>query len=301
MRDSYLAEKRKQTGLSQKELGIRLGMTPSYAAKRISQIEAGIGKLTAEQVAKAVQVFAEFAVDVSLEELEQNFAERGTNLLELTERLAKTEQSALMCLCYSGDTRISADARVVENMRTALGKNLSCALFVPVSPPPYGGPPDAWQMEGYWKRVWRSAFTLCHEFPNVALYGPNDVMVISPAAMPPFQSRFFLLLEPSGMEFESSLYLMVETVESKYMELIATKEGRGQYDLVVDWEQFFGGILQAWKDDKEKRELPKGTCGYWKRWEAEQLLARSVSPSTSFPVRDGELSDSRSAPEEEGA
>ena len=43
------------------------------------------------------------SVEVSREELEQNFAERDTYLLEFAERLANLESPGLMCVCYSGD------------------------------------------------------------------------------------------------------------------------------------------------------------------------------------------------------
>ena len=149
-------------------------------------------------------------------------------------------------------------------MDYAFKHQLRCALFVPVPPPPYTGPSSAWQMESYWQRVWRRA---AHhkDNPNFAIYFPQQQEGVRPHSMPPFFSRYFLLLEPNAPDFDRSLYLTVETQENKQMELIATKDAAGQYSVITDWEQYFGSVLEEWMKDKEKK-LPSGECGYWKRW-----------------------------------
>lgn len=217
---------------------------------------------------------------MSVDELDRSFGDSASNILELTERLAKMEQPGLMCLCYSGDTRISPDPRVQQNIKTALDKHLACAFFVPVPPPPYQGPPFAWQIEGYWKRVWRSAISFSKNF-KIALYAPREGLVEA-SAMPPFQSRFFLLMEPKGHEheYDTALYLMLETEDDKQMHLIATKEGLGQYEPVVDWEQYFGAVLEAWT---QTNKLPEGDCGNWRRWNEEKLALRSRTAAQDGP------------------
>jgi transcriptional regulator with XRE-family HTH domain len=275
--ESYLAELRKQARLTQSELGEKLGMRPSYAQRRISQVESGVGRLTAIQLQKLTEVLKEAGIDVLSEELERHFADYGSNILELTERLANTDRPALMCLCYTGDASISSDRTLIETFTKALQRNLYCALFVPVPPPPYSGPPSAWHLESYWQRVWRNAVAICKRFlesgGNFAVYGPQS-NALSPFVMPPFFSRYFFLLEPKDRDdYEKSLYLMVETAESKQLEFIATLDGPGQYSQVVDWEQYFIDVIGAWRRDYK---FPQGICGYWKQWE-EMPLSSDVS------------------------
>ena len=95
--------------------------------------------------------------------------------------------------------------------------------------------------------------------PNCLVHAEHEILI-------------FLYFEPSGSDYDTALYLMVETKEDKQMHLIATKEGLGQYEPVVDWEQYFNGVLEAWKQTKK---LPEGDCGYWRSWNEQQLAQRS--------------------------
>lgn len=268
-RSSFLSELRKQAGLTQDELGKKIGLPDSYAQKKVSQWESDLTRPNAAEIDKLSKV-----LKVPLEELRSYFADRNSrSTVELFSRLAVLDRPALLAVCYSGRPRVHVDAFVRAKYEEALKRNLFVAMFVPF--PMTGGDTSSGSsllLTGYSNRVWGSIFALNDKLRSSlgdreftkhrGTYGPKVAAKPDSILVPPFLSRYALLLEKNKRgDYDRTLYLWVETAENKQVQLIGTSDNEGADEQIQSWEAYFEGVITSWMKDNV---LPTHDSGYWR-------------------------------------
>jgi transcriptional regulator with XRE-family HTH domain len=264
---------RKHAGLTQKQLSQKLGLRESYGQKKISLWESGLSRPDPKEIEKLTKVFK-----VSQDQLAGYFADRSAqSIVGLFSRLVTLERPALLAVCYSGRPRILGDPFIRAKYEQALKRNLWVAMFVPFDLRTGDGPlsPNL-LLAGYYTRVWGGVFASQERSrdemsakdlgKHLAVYGPRRTTTKSEIVLtPPFFSRYSLLLEKNEIGgLDKSLYLAVETAESKHLELIGTDKDDSASEQIQDWEAYFGGVISTWI---KSTTLPKGECGYWQHVE----------------------------------
>jgi len=278
---SYLGELRRQAGLTQRELAEQVGFEASYGQKRISQFESDIAKPTPDEMAKLAK-----ALKTPRAELESYFTDPATHsALKLFTRLAETKNPALMTVCYSGPPKILMEASIRSKILEAMSRNLYLAMFVPF---PLGSTGDTNTDDGaslllssYYSRVWGSVLASREKLKtelgakiaekHVGLFGP--CRQTEPGLLiPPFLSRYVLLHEKEeDGHYSRSLYLWVETLHVKRMQIIGTDEDDVVRDQLDSWEAFFGSVISSWCRDNQ---IPKANCGYWQYRDDSEVRVR---------------------------
>ncbi len=267
---SYLTELRKRAGFTQQALAKKIGLKASYGQKKISQWEADLAEPNRQEIEKLAPLLG-----VSREELSLFLSSRTSqSALELFTRLANADHPTLLAVCYSCQPRTFLDPLIRRKYEHALRKNLYLAMFVPF--PTYIGEPGSSSsllLTGYFNRVWGSVLALREQLRreiddasfdrHLAIYGPAKEASIQDVFVPPFASRYSLLLEKekSSHNYKKSLYLAVETAERKDLQLIGTTDEESVYEQIQNWEAYFAGVVAAWS---KSNALPTGECGYWR-------------------------------------
>jgi transcriptional regulator with XRE-family HTH domain len=266
-RDSYFTDLRKRVGLTQKQLGEKLGLPASYGQKKVSQWEANLTRPDSEEVEKLAKV-----LKVPREQLVGYFTDPGAqSLVDLFARLSTSERPALFAVCYSGRPRILSDPYIRAKFEQALKHNLFVAMFVPFPLPAGGKSASNLLLAAYYTRVWGSVFASVERLrgevnskdldKHLAIYGPKQPPKSELAMIPPFVSRYSLLLEKNEIgDFDKSLYLAVETADSKHLQLIGTHKDESATEQIQDWEAYFAGVINTWV---KTVTLPKHDSGYW--------------------------------------
>ena len=267
-RDSYIADLRKRAGLTQKQLGEKLGLPESYGQKKISQWESDIARPDLSEIEMLAKV-----LKVPQEQLAAYFTDPSAQaMVELFTRLAASERPSLFAVCYSGRPRILSDPIIRTKFDLALKRNLFVAMFVPfplVMGERHSG--HSLLLAGYYARVWGSVLASRERFragksskdidSHLAIYGPKCPADTAAAMVPPFVSRYSLLIEKNEMgAFDKSLYLAVEASNSKQMQLVGSDKDEFASEQIQDWEAYYSGVVEAWMDNIS---LPRRDCGEW--------------------------------------
>jgi transcriptional regulator with XRE-family HTH domain len=278
---SQLAELRRSAGFTQRKLAQKLGLALAYGQKKVSQWEAGLSKPNERELARLAKI-----LKTPPGELAIYFEDPGTqSTMELANRLAKSNRPSLFAICYSGRPRIMVDSFIRARFVEAVRRELSVAMFVPY---PMGLPASnsssQMLLAGYYNRVWGSVLEVRERLQaevsaerKIAVYGPKTDIVTQPFLIPPFSSRYALLLEkkPQG-DPDKSLYLSVETAEKKNLQLIGTAKNDATNEEIQNWEGFFNPIITAWMADNS---LPHQDCGNW------QYVCEAPPKATSKTLR----------------
>jgi len=272
---SYLADLRRRHNLTQEKLARKLGFPASYGQKKISQWEAGLTRPTEEYLGKLAHV-----LEVDYEVLVKRLSDgRSQSPLELFDRLSTSELPSLLAVCYSGRPRTLADSLVRAKYEAALKKNLYTAMFVPFAiPTAEAAPTSMLLLSGYFARVWGGVFASQERRrevlgakeldKHIGIYGPRSSAKPDHLLIPPFVSRYSLLIEKgSDGGLTKSLYLAVETAETKTFQLIGTSEDENAAEQIQDWEAYFGPVVKVWV---KETALPQRNCGYWQRLSGSQ-------------------------------
>jgi transcriptional regulator with XRE-family HTH domain len=276
--NSYLADLRKRAGLTQHQLSQKLGLPRSYGQKKISLWESDLSRPDSAEIEKLSKVLS-----VSQEQLTGYFANpNAQSIVDLFSRLAVSEHPALLAACYSGRPRILSDPLVRSKCEAALKHNLFIAMFVPFPLLPIDGHSASnLLLSAYCTRVWGSVFASCERLretadgknidKHLAVYGPSRTPKSDAIVIPPFVSRYSLLIEKDETgTFNKSLHIAVETATSKYLQLIGTDKDEAASEQIEDWEAYFGGVTNTWM---KHATFPRADCGYW-RHIGEALLAK---------------------------
>jgi transcriptional regulator with XRE-family HTH domain len=267
-RDSYLTDLRKRARLTQKQLGEKLGLATSYGQKKISQWESDLARPDSEEIEKLAKV-----LKVPRDQLAGYFTDRSAqSLVDLFTRLSVSERPALFAVCYSGRPRILADPFIRAKYEQALKRNLFVAMFVPFPLLPGSGKSASnLLLAAYYTRVWGSVFASIERLrgeingkeldKHLAVYGLKQPTKSEVVMIPPFVSRYSLLLEKNEMgDFDKSLYLAVETADRKELQLIGSHKDESATEQIQDWEAYFAGVVSTWI---KTTTLPKHDSGYW--------------------------------------
>ena len=176
------------------------------------------------------------------------------------------------------------DSFIRSKFVEAVKRELSVAMFVPYPMSlPASNSSAHMLLAGYYNRVWGSVLEVRDRLQaevgaerKVAVYGPKTEIVTQPFLIPPFSSRYALVLEkkPQG-DPDRTFYLSVETAEKKNLQLIGTAENDATYEEIQNWEGFFNPIITAWMADGS---LPHQDSGNWQYVREAPPKATSKTP-----------------------
>jgi transcriptional regulator with XRE-family HTH domain len=243
----------------------------AYLKKRISELESGYGVPTPDEIDALSRTF-----DLTAERILTYVRNPGgRTAVSLFDRLLESSSKAVLLACYSGNPRIPSDPEVVERVRACLRKNLSLGMCIPYPNAPVSGP-GALALSAYYQRVRARVIEtrelLCKGLPesvrrdNLAIYEPRPVGEKQMGALfPPYFSRYGLLAEEipgSPASLKMTLFLWVETAETRSMQLIGGMDDPAAQMQIEDWRGYFYELLNHWADHKT---LPIRSLEHWAR------------------------------------
>jgi transcriptional regulator with XRE-family HTH domain len=279
--DSWIAQLRKSDGLTQRDLAEamarelskhpgrkRAQIKPSarYLQKRLSEIESGYGTPNAQEIAALSSI-----LHVPGDQLLSYFKNPGIrSALELFERLTRQPRNSLMLACFSGRPRLPADPEALDALRQALKAGFCFAMCVPF--------PKAHQirrgvLETYYEsvreRVRETREYICRGLDmratknRIVMYEVKPNVTAPYIVMPPYFSRYALVAEElatTTVNVRLSLFLWVETAESRSLQSIGTMEDEGARTQIEAWSAYFSEPLQHWMEHKT---LPTSGLRSW--------------------------------------
>jgi hypothetical protein len=237
-----------------------------YMQKRVSEIESGRAIPTGPEAAALSSV-----LQIPEDRLVAYFKNPGIrSAVDLFERLTQQKARSVMLACFSGRPRIPADPEALDALREAIVRGFCFGMCIPFPRTREG---SRGVLETYYEGV-RERVRDTHDFickvldadtrkNCIAAYEPKRGASVPFALLPPYFSRYALVAEElptSTRNARLSLYLWVETAESRNLQLIGTMEDEGARIQIEAWRAYFSELLDYWMEHKA---LPKSGLENW--------------------------------------